>query len=263
MVRFVVPIFYSRFFESASFRIKQPTQAGKSRNLKRWLEVAFFLFFTCVSLRAQSVQFLPEVHSYLTLNSMVRSYFQAKDDREGGDPSQATLGPSIQVYLKPLLKLKKVTTFDLDDAKPRAMVLEIGYRYITVPNAPPGNRLVTSVTFHLPMKANFLITDRNRADLDWKDGKFSWRYRNKLTLERTVAIHSYHLIPYAAVEPFYESQYEKWSTTSLYFGSLVPVGKHVEFDPYYQHDNNTGKHPNQQANSVGLAIYLYFSVEKK
>ena len=120
-----------------------------------------------------------------------------------------------------------------------------------------------SVTFHLPLTARFLILDRNRADLDWKDGKFTWRYRNKLTLERTVAIYSYHLIPYAAVEPFYESQYEKWSTTSIYAGTLLPVGKHVEFNPYYEHDNNTGKRPNQQVNSVGLAMYLYFSLEKK
>lgn len=233
------------------------------RNLKHWPKIAFFLLFTCASLGAQSVQFLPEVDAYLTLNSTVRTYFQAKDDREGGDPTQATLGPSIEFYLKPLLKLKKITSFDLDDAKPRPLVFEAGYRYITAPNAAPENRLLMSVTFHLPLTAAFLITDRNRADLDWKDGNFSWRYRNKLTLERTLAIHSYHLIPYAAVEPFYESQYEKWSTTSIYAGTLLPVGKHVEFNPYYEHDNNTGKRPNQQVNSVGLAMYLYFSLEKR
>jgi hypothetical protein len=41
------------------------------------------------------------------------------------------------------------------------------------------------------------------------------------------------------------------------------VGKHVEFNTYYEHDNNTGKHKNEQVNSVGLAMYLYFSVEKR
>jgi hypothetical protein len=110
------------------------------------------------------------------------------------------------------------------------------------------------------MKAAIVVTDRNRADLDWKAGTFYWRYRNKLTLEKTFAIYSYHLIPYAAAEPFYESQYEKWSTTSLYAGCLLPVGKHVQFNPYYEHDNNTGKHPNKQVNSVGLELNLYFSV---
>jgi len=81
-------------------------------------------------------------------------------------------------------------------------------------------------TSHFPMKAQFLISDRNRADLDWKNG-FTWRYRNKLTIERTFAAHSYHFIPYAAAEAYYESQYAKWSTTDLYAGCLFPVGKHV------------------------------------
>jgi len=44
---------------------------------------------------------------------------------------------------------------------------------------------------------------------------------------------------------------------------LFPVGKHVEFNPYYEHDNNTGKHPNKQVNSAGLAVYFFFSLEKK
>ena len=125
------------------------------RNSKHWLKIALFLFFISASLSAQSVQFLPEVDSYLTLNSMVRTYFQAKDDREGGDPTQATLGPSIQFYLKPLLKLKRITAFDPDEAKARPLVFETGYRYITAPNAAPENRLLMSVTTHLPLTANF------------------------------------------------------------------------------------------------------------
>jgi hypothetical protein len=230
---------------------------------RRSLKIALSLLFAGVSAFAQSVQFLPEIDTYLKLNSMVRAYFEAKDDRDGGDSTQATLGPSVQLYLKPLVKLKEITAFDLDDGKQRPLVLETGYRYIAAPDAAPENRLLTSVAFHLPVTARFLITDRNRADLDWKNGKFSWRYRNKLTAERTFAIYSYHLIPYAAVEPYYESQYEKWSTTSIYAGCLLPVGKHVQFNPYYEHDNNTGRRPNQQVNSVGLALYLFFSVEKK
>lgn len=193
---------------------------------------------------------------------MFRTYLEAKNDRDGGDPTQFTIGPSLQFYLKPLIKLKNGTTFDLDDTRSRFLVLETGYRYITAPDAVPENRMVTAVTFNFPSGAGIRISDRNRADLDWKNGVFTWRYRNKLTLARTSAIRSYHFIPYVAAEPYYESQYGKWSTTSLFAGCLFPVGKHVEFNSYYEHDNNTGKHPNQQVNSAGLALYLYFSVEK-
>jgi hypothetical protein len=96
-----------------------------------------------------SVRFLPEIDAHLNLNSTFRAYFEAKDDRDGGDPKQ--LG----------------------------------------------------------------ISDRNRADLDWKNGSFTWRYRNKLTLERTFSIGSYHLMPYFAAETYYEGQYNEWSTTAL------------------------------------------------
>jgi hypothetical protein len=219
--------------------------------------------FAYLPARAQETQFLPEVDANLTLNSTFRAYLQAKDDREGGDPTQFSIGPSLQIYRKPLIKLKKVTEFDLDDSKTRLLVLETGCRYITAPDAPSESRLVEAATSNFPLNAGLLVTDRNRFDLDWKNNIFSWRYRNRLTLERTFAIRSYHLIPYVAAEPFYESQYRKWSTTSLYAGCLLPVGKHVEFNSSYEHDNNTGKHPNQQVDSVGLVLYLFFSVEKK
>jgi hypothetical protein len=223
----------------------------------------FLACFACLPARAQDTQFIPEVDAYLKLNSVVRTYFQAKDDREGGDSSQLAIGPSIQFYLKPLITLKRVTTFDLDDSKSRALVVEVGYRYIDEPDAPAENRMVLAVTSNFPLKAGIHMSDRNRADLDWKNGGFTWRYRNRLTLERTFAIHSYHFIPYVSAELFYESQYGKISTTSIYAGSLFPVGKHVEFNPYYEHDNNTNKKPNKQVNSAGLAVYFFFSLEKK
>ncbi len=224
---------------------------------------ALLVCLACLPARAQDVQFIPEVDAYLKLNPAVRLYLEAKDDRDGGDSTQFAIGPSIQFYLKPLIKLKHVTIFDLDDSKSRALVLEAGYRYINAPGAPPEKRVVLATTSNFPLMAGFLITDRNRADLDWKNGSFTWRYRNKLTLERTFSMRSYHLIPYVAAEPFYESQYNKWSTTSLCAGCLFPVGKHVEFNSYYEHDNNTGKSPNHPQTSIGLALYLYYSLEKK
>ena len=74
-------------------------------------------------------------------------------------PIQSTLGPSIQLYFKPLVKLKKVSEFDLDDSKQRPLVFEAGYRYITAPNEPVDNRFMPVVTFNFPTKGAILITD--------------------------------------------------------------------------------------------------------
>jgi hypothetical protein len=234
-----------------------------SRSLRTSLIIVIFFVSTGRLVLAQSVQFVPEMDAHLKLNSFLRTYLQAKDDRDEGASDQLEIGPSLQFYLKPLLKLKNITTFDLDDSKPRALVFEIGYRSVTAPNALPINRMEPVGTLHFPLKAGFLISDRNRADLDWTSETFTWRYRNKLTIERTVAVGSYHFIPYVAAEPYYEEKYHKWSTTDLYAGCLFPVGKHVQFNTYYEHENNTGKRPNQQTNDIGLALYLFFSLEKK
>jgi hypothetical protein len=215
---------------------------------------------TCSSAFAQNstTEFLPEIDANFKLNSYMRFVFQAKDTREGGDPTEAEVGPSVEFYLKPLLKLKNVTHFDLDDAKSRPLVLAVGYRWVPSPGKPTINRMEPVLTFHIPTTARLLITDRNRADLDWSNGSFNWRYRNRLTVERRFTISNYHPAPYISAEAFYESQYTKWSSTNLYAGCLLPVGKHVEFDPYYEHENNTGKHPNQQVNAIGLILNLFF-----
>lgn len=226
----------------------------------RLLMATPLLLLLSLPTRAQTstTEFLPEIDANFKLNSYVRFVFQAKDTREGGDPTQAEVGPSVEFYLKPLLKLKDVTLFDLDDAKSRPLVLAIGYRYVPSPGKPTVNRLEPVLTFHFPMTARILISDRNRGDLDWSNGKFTWRYRNRLTVERRVTINTYHPAPYVSAEVFYQSKYGKWSSTDLYAGCLFPVGKHVEFDPYYEHENNTGPHPNQQVNAVGLILNLFF-----
>ena len=124
------------------------------------------LIFFCKAGSAQSsqeAQFLPEVDAYLKLNPDIRVSLQAKDTREGGDSTQAEIGPSMEFYLKPLVRLKEITVFDLDDAKARPLVLTAGYRYLSAPGKPRTNRIPIAVTSHLPITAKLLLTDRNRC----------------------------------------------------------------------------------------------------
>lgn len=206
---------------------------------------------------AQSTQFLPEIDIYYSINPLVRTSFQAKQTREGGDPTQVEIGPSIDLYLKPWVKLQNATVFDLDEAKKRALVVSTGYRVLPSPDAPVTNRWELIATANFPLRGGILLSDRNRADLDWQSGKFDWRYRNRLSLERFVKFGTYHPRVYVRDEEFYESRYQKWSTTALYAGGTFPVGKRLDLGPYYCHQNNTGKNPNQQLNQLGLIVNLY------
>ena len=180
-----------------------------------------------------------------------------RDSDALGRNDQSKIRPS-GFYLKPSLKLKDATIFDVNEASKRPLVFAIGYRYLPSPNTATVNRMRLDLTLRYPMRGKIVFTDRNRADLNWQSGEFTWRYRNKLTVHRHFAIRSYHLGPYIAAETFYESKYQKWSTTALYAGCSFPLLKRIEIEPYYEHQNNTGKSPNQKLNQLGLILELHF-----
>src|SRR5213083_562292 len=228
------------------------------RNL--WLPLMFFML-SCEVVSAQEAEFLPEVDVYLKLSSSARLRVQASNTREGGDPTQLTIGPDLEFYIKPLIRLKQVTAFDLDDTKSRPLVFTAGYRYLAAPDSPSTNRMELTATSHFPAKPGLLISDRNRSDLDWSNGMFKWRYRNKLEIEKPLGIRSYHPAPYSSVEVYYESQYQKWSTTEVYAGCLFPIKKRFQLDAYYEHQNNTGKSPNRQLHGIGLTLNIYLSAK--
>jgi hypothetical protein len=109
-----------------------------------------------------------------------------------------------------------------------------------------------------PLVGGALITDRNRADLRFIEGKFSWRYRNRLTVERTLTSGRIHFTPYARAEAYYDSNYNKFSRVALDAGTIFPVGEHMELEGYYEHQNDTGKSPNRQVNALGAVLTFYF-----
>jgi hypothetical protein len=65
-------------------------------------------------------------------------------------------------------------------------------------------------------------------------------------------------VPYVGAEVYYEEQYQKWSTTELYAGSLFPIKKQYEFNLYYVHQNNTGKSPSRQLQGIGVKLNIFF-----
>src|SRR5215467_11483072 len=149
--------------------------------------------------RAQDTQndFLPEIVINYKISPNVQVYLQAKDDREAGDQQRATIGPSIQFYRKPLLSLKHLVFFDLDSTKSAPWMFESGYRVLTAPDAPIKNRLFEAMTIRFPLLHQVAVGNRDRVDLDWQNGEFTWQFRNRLVLARMFSIRSFHFAPYA------------------------------------------------------------------
>jgi hypothetical protein len=234
---------------------------------KTWLTVALFLALPSAAVRAQTsmTAFFPEIDSYFRVTPNVRLVFDAKGYMEDGDLNRAQIGPGLQFNFRPLEKLKQITIHEMDDMKRMPMVFTIGYRYLPSTVQPAIHRLQPIVLFHIPFPGTILLSDRNRGDLDWSNGSFRWAYRNRFTAERRATIRSYHPGVYASAEFLHQSQYAKWSSTRLYAGCLMPLSKfnkHLQLDLYYEHENNTGKRPNQHINIGGLILSLYFPPNK-
>jgi hypothetical protein len=208
--------------------------------------------------QTQSLQAWPEVDTYLSLNSDVRISFFVAATRENRQGASAELGPNIDFYFKPLRKLNRITIFELDQSKSRLVTLRLGYRYIPSTNGPTEHRGLIEATGRYPLVRGVLLSDRNRLDLRSIDGELAWRYRNRISAERTVSIRSYHFTPYLRAEAYYDGNFHKWSRTAETAGCIFPFRKRYEVEPYYEHQNDTGTSPNRQVNALGLVLSMYF-----
>ncbi len=228
--------------------------------LFRGTELGLLLAILSAPLTAQtqSLQAWPEVDTYARLNSNVRVSFFASATKENRQGTDSEIGPNIDFLLKPLLKLKRITIFELDQSKDRPLMLRLGYRYMPTTSGPTENRGILEATGRYPLVRGVLLSDRNRADLRFIDGVLAWRYRNRLTAERTLAMRSYHLTPYLRAEAYYDGNIDKWSRTAESVGCIFPFRERYEVEPYYEHQNDTGTSPNRQVNALGFVLSMYF-----
>ena len=95
-------------------------------DLRKWLlAIALVVPDLACGAVAQVSEFLPEIDAYYKVTNELRVWMQAKATYEAGDPVTAEFGPSLDFYLKPMVRLQNITTFDLDDSKSRPLLFSI------------------------------------------------------------------------------------------------------------------------------------------
>jgi hypothetical protein len=256
----MIAIIFSYLSALNPFRGATSFNSSAQRTTRRFLSALALLIVAGTIAQAQLPEVLPQADVYLRIRPRFQVYFQMEGEREDGNPVQMTLGPTAQFYLKPLVKLKEITYFDADESKKRPFVIATGYRNIVHPGEADENRWEDVATFHLPIFASILLSDGNTLDLDWQGGVYTWKYSQKLTMERAFAIGHFRFIPGAEVSTDYQSQYSKFSSTSIEAKCNFPIIKSIQLSADWEHQNNTGKKPNKQINNVGLGAHFYFSI---
>lgn len=234
-----------------------PTASG----LPAW-RYALLLLGLLVSshaLRSQEqAEFQPEMDTYVNLWSRTRlvlvtelnSYPQSRN-------LVAELGPNFDFYLRPLLRPR---LRDLDPAKSKLLTFRIGYRYFPslIGDRPTENRPLVEMTprFHFPLA--ILFSDRNREEFRFISGKpFSWRYRNRATFERNVAIRKYYFTPYLRDELYYDSRVHNISQNAFSAGSIFPTSKRTEVEVYYKGQRSIASAPAAHIRGAGLILSFY------
>ena len=205
-------------------------------------------------------QIWPELGAYVKLNDQMRFYFLSTTVKENKESTEVELGPNFDFYLKPLAKNPKLLLVRLDDSKNRPLMVRVGYRFIypIIGNGSTEHRGVLEATARFPLVIGMLVSDRSRVDLRFIGGEYSWRYRNRLTVEGDVSVGRVTMNPYVRGEVYYDSRYNKWSRTALTVGSAFPITKHFELESYFEHQNNTEGSSNQELNAVGAVLNLFF-----
>jgi hypothetical protein len=228
-------------------------------NVKRGAQLMFLASLLALSrphAKAQSSQnqFWPQVNTYIKLDSRMRLMFMASRTKDGSTYNSAEFGPNLDITLKPI---RRVRVQSNDSSKRTYLKFGVGYRYLKNLDKPNENRVLFELTprYYLPL--GILASDRNRFELRIISGDLTWRYRNRLTLERSFNIKSLRLTPYAQGEVYYFSQYGLWNKDSYAFGVVFPVHRQFEIKPYFQHDNDS-RSSTPHVNALGLTLYLYF-----
>jgi hypothetical protein len=153
------------------------------------------------------------------------------------------------------------------------VILRTGYRYGTSigSNNDPfkEHRLLTEQTLRHLLPGEVLLSDRNREDFRFVDGDFSFRYRNRVTLEREFHLFKGRTItPYASGEIFYDTRFQIWNRNRLAVGiqqslrrgplrKLLLPKRQVMLDLYYMRQNDS-RSDTPHVNAVGAALAFYF-----
>ena len=221
---------------------------------------AVLIVLSGISSPAQSKQVWPETSTFIKINDRMRFYFLMTTVKEDKNSTEAEIGPNFDFYLSPLKIRKRWGPIPLDQSKNQHLLVRVGYRYI-FPYTDEGSsehRGVFEATARLPLVGGILASDRSRMEIRSIEGSESWRYRNRLTIEREFSIGRFRFNPYLRGEIYYDSRHDKFSRNALIGGLAFPITRHFELESYFEHQNDSGGSSNRTVNAVGFVANLYF-----
>jgi hypothetical protein len=243
------------------------------------------------------------IQTLLVLVSSLFLFFLPNDTRSirAQEPTTRNeVWPSIEVYVnvKPKVRLyllgtvsKAIEDGELFNAQTyeaqigahvdyipnEHFILRAGYRYgRAVGNSDNGfreHRLLSEQILRKLLPGDLLLTDRNREDFRFITGDFSFRYRNRVMIEREFQVklpllRSRSITPYVSGEISYDTRFDTWNRNRYAIGvvqslrrgpilrQLLPK-RGIFLDLYLMRQNDSRSSP-AHVNALGAGLVFHF-----
>jgi hypothetical protein len=126
------------------------------------------------------------------------------------------------------------------------------------------DQLYAELHRRVPIKGNFLISQRLRNDFRWlgDDNTFSYRLRYRLMVEKEYGSGKASWVPYTSVEPTFDSRYSTViSRLRVIGGTTFSTGKALFFEGNitYQYDSH---YDAENMFALNLILHVYFESKK-
>jgi hypothetical protein len=211
-------------------------------------------------------QFWPELDVYYRLNPDARLFFLLAPVREVNDGERSgiedtQIGAHVEVGLFPIAKERRAKV-RYDDERMKFLRFRTGVRYFGYADSETKDewRIIAELTPRVHFGHEILLAFRNRLDLRWINGEYSWRYRPRLWLERECKIGQHHLalVPFASVEWYWDSRPDDWNRTLLKLGTGVAVKKWFAPEIYWAHQTDDASSGEMITDALGIILAFYF-----
>jgi hypothetical protein len=148
-----------------------------------------------------------------------------------------------------------------DDARMQRIVLRMGYVASHSVGEEPStleHRPLAEGTLRWAFPFALLLSDRNRFEFRIVNGMYSWRYRNRVRIERDFKVRTLPLTTYVSTEGFYDSKAGSVNRLRYSGGLVLPINRWFFVEPYFTRQSTSNVEPRNE-NAVGLTLQFYLS----
>lgn len=141
--------------------------------------------------------------------------------------------------------------------------LQFAPSYSYIVNRPSGNRNAYENRLNLPATIispkfhGFTVSNRNLFERRWRKPANSWRYRNRLQIERVFKPKNFEFRLFATDEVFYDFRVKHWTRNRFTIGVGKPISKQLSLDVYYLRQNDGRSRPGD-LHVIGTGLRIRF-----